>query len=77
LEGRAKPGGAGQVAYWFSGEEGAWGGGGSGVAAAGGLAGGLGMYKGPVWPQPARMPITTAAVPILRANEDFTIRITD
>jgi hypothetical protein len=59
--------------YWVAGEEGDGGAGGAGGA---GLAGGFGMYSGPVWPQPASKPKTTAAVPILRVNEDFTIRIT-
>jgi hypothetical protein len=40
-------------------------------AGAAGLAGGLGMYSGPVWPQPAS---STAAVK--SAMGDFTIRIT-
>ena len=52
----------------------------SGAAAGGatGLAaGGAGKYRGPVCPQPSSRPKTTAVVPILSANEDFTIRITD
>ncbi|GAA0401900.1 hypothetical protein GCM10009094_02450 [Massilia aurea] len=39
-----------------------------------GLAGGLGMYSGPVWPQPARAEASSAA-PKGSAREDFTIRI--
>jgi hypothetical protein len=49
----------------------------AGVCAAG-LAGGLGMYSGPVWPQPARLaarPRTTSAAG-RSAVGDFTIRIT-
>jgi hypothetical protein len=37
-----------------------------------GLTGGLGIYSGPVWPQPASRPAT----PIMSAREDFTIKIT-
>jgi hypothetical protein len=36
-----------------------------------GLAGGFGLYSGPVWPQPA-----SRAAPIMSARKDFTIRIT-
>jgi hypothetical protein len=50
--------------------DGVWGAGG-----AAGLAGGLGMYRGPVWPQPANTAKTTAAMPVLSAVWDFTIRI--
>lgn len=45
----------------------------TGAAAGAGLAGGFGMYSGPVWPQPA----SSAAAPITSARVDFTIRITD
>jgi hypothetical protein len=49
-----------------------------GVCGAGGGAGwvgGLGMYSGPVWPQPASKAMTTSATPVLNATRDFTIRI--
>ena len=42
------------------------------AGAGAGLAGGFGMYSGPVWPQPA----SSAAAPIMSARDDFTIRIT-
>jgi hypothetical protein len=42
------------------------------AGAVAGLAGGFGMYSGPVWPQPA----SSAAAPIKSARDDFTIRIT-
>jgi hypothetical protein len=60
-------------------EVGVDGGGGGGALALGGdFAGGVGMVSGPVWPQAAsRSPDkTTAAMPVLRVNGDFTIRIT-
>jgi hypothetical protein len=49
---------------------------GAGVDAGTGLAGGLGMYSGPVWPQADSKPKTTAAAAILSAVDDFTFRIT-
>jgi hypothetical protein len=59
------------MSYWTTDEE--TGGIAAGCAGTGwGLAGGLGMYNAPVWPQPAR----TAAAPIISAMEGFTIRIT-
>jgi len=74
------------MAYWTGGFRG-WFGGGSasevgattgvtgftGVAA--GLAGGRGMYSGPVWPQPLRT-MAASAAGIRSAVGDFTIRIT-
>jgi hypothetical protein len=42
------------------------------LAAGAGLAGGLGMYSGPGWPQPASM-----AAAAMSAKVGFTIRITD
>ena len=49
---------------------------GDGVCGGGGgtlaLAGGLGMYSGPVWPQPASIKARQA---VLNAREDFTIKI--
>lgn len=45
-----------------------------GGVSAGALAGGCGMYRGPVWPQPDRAALATRAS--ANAEVDFTIRIT-
>ncbi|THC44183.1 hypothetical protein C2862_09870 [Massilia sp. Mn16-1_5] len=77
------------MAYWTGGFR-VWFGGGSAsevgettgvtglTGAAAGLAGGRGMYSGPVWPQPPRTIASAVgiAVVIRRAVGDFTIRIT-
>ncbi len=41
-----------------------------------GLAGGLGRYNGPGWPQPLNKTVRHRMVPENKLNVDFTIRIT-
>ena len=63
------------MSYWATEEE--TGGIAGGTAGVGwGLVGRVGIYSGPVWPQPASKPKTTAAALIFSAMEGFTIRIT-